>query len=100
MSIQTLADIPSRAITARGNQLLTWLAAVKVAAEAQLTRRFWPRTAPAPAAGCRMVPYALAQLDDLLAAPDLLTTPAWRLLPANPDQADLADQSLVTLAHG
>ena len=31
MSIQTLADIPDRTITARDNQLLTWLAAVKIA---------------------------------------------------------------------
>jgi|GEM_PF-3540633 len=49
MSVQTLADIPNRAITARDNQLLTWLAAVKVAAAAQLARHFWPQTAPTSA---------------------------------------------------
>ncbi len=30
-----------------------------------------------------------------MAAPDLLTTPAWRLLPANPEQPDLDDQPLL-----
>jgi hypothetical protein len=49
MSIQTLADIPSRAINDRDKNLMTWLAAVKIATAAQLARHFWPQTAPAPA---------------------------------------------------
>ncbi len=49
MSVQTLADIPARAINDRDKNLMTWLAAVKIATEPQLARHFWPQTAPAAA---------------------------------------------------
>jgi hypothetical protein len=43
----------------------------------------------------RPVAYGLALLDDLLVASDVLTTPAWRLLPANDPQPDLLGQPLL-----
>lgn len=44
MTAQTFSDIPPGAISQRDRLLLAWLAAVKLASEAQLARHFWPQT--------------------------------------------------------